>query len=641
MDRQATIRGNEREAGDDSESGWAPRELGPKGWAEREDALRRRGPGAAPGRRSRRGRAASKAAGAQPGRAKGAKSKALSPAGAKAKAPSLAGAKAKVLSPAGAKAKAPSPAGAKAKAPSPAGAKVLRIASVILARAGRAEARQALREAGAGALRASVRGGAGHAAHFLSRLDRVGRDEADFALGLYRDPGLVRFLLARVALPEGRDRAAISLDDPREGPFLVVTRAGHFVTCLGRGMSPGDLPVVPREKLAAALTVASEQRARDRALDERVAEPGGSRRLMTSILERSDCLSREEFVAISAWQPLIAVPLFSLFARTSAELCDDHLALSHALVGRRRRDRSLVPALRSFWKRLWSMGHLLTLATMGDRGWLVDFLAATRESGLEDLSFSWPLARYGVAPLALRGAWAMGRVGKPLVGLYKGVFGATESPLQLFDAALALGAIGLRHAGPRAEIQKMMAKCAARVDLRAGATECASLRDYCSTVGGGYAHVLNAIFGCRPEGLDDYAVAAGRDAFAAAIARRARQPGGGGPGPFASPADVPEDVARAAFLGADGDYANDPGAALLCLTRLGAVARARPEDFYYPAEVLPFVRERWRPERTLDIFARMDRAYGPKLPRRVPKKPGRNEPCPCASGKKFKRCCSA
>ena len=37
----------------------------------------------------------------------------------------------------------------------------------------------------------------------------------------------------RAARQEG---VAISLDDPSEGPFVVVTREGRFVTCLGAGM---------------------------------------------------------------------------------------------------------------------------------------------------------------------------------------------------------------------------------------------------------------------------------------------------------------------------------------------------------------------------------------------------------------------
>ena len=45
-------------------------------------------------------------------------------------------------------------------------------------------------------------------------------------------------MLERVHLPEGDGRVALAIDDAREGPFVIVTRDGHFVTCLGRGHAP-------------------------------------------------------------------------------------------------------------------------------------------------------------------------------------------------------------------------------------------------------------------------------------------------------------------------------------------------------------------------------------------------------------------
>ncbi|KYF83914.1 hypothetical protein BE17_43020 [Sorangium cellulosum] len=56
-------------------------------------------------------------------------------------------------------------------------------------------------------------------------------------------------MLNAATLPERAERVAISLDDPVQGPFLVVTRSGHFVTCLGRSMRAGDLPIVMRAEL--------------------------------------------------------------------------------------------------------------------------------------------------------------------------------------------------------------------------------------------------------------------------------------------------------------------------------------------------------------------------------------------------------
>src|SRR5689334_20727240 len=100
----------------------------------------------------------------------------------------------------------------------------------------------------------------GHAAHFLSRLDRVGAEQADLALRLYRSPGLLGAMLADPALPDaGRapapgasrirgtpraprtgkaepTRVAIAIGEGPHPPHVLVERSGRFVTCLGPGM---------------------------------------------------------------------------------------------------------------------------------------------------------------------------------------------------------------------------------------------------------------------------------------------------------------------------------------------------------------------------------------------------------------------
>jgi hypothetical protein len=88
----------------------------------------------------------------------------------------------------------------------------------------------------------------GHAEHFLSRLDRLASAEVELALELYRDPGLLRAVLQVVKLPDAAERVAISLDDSAAGPYLVVTRDGHFVTCLARGMRPRNAYLPHRRK---------------------------------------------------------------------------------------------------------------------------------------------------------------------------------------------------------------------------------------------------------------------------------------------------------------------------------------------------------------------------------------------------------
>jgi len=84
----------------------------------------------------------------------------------------------------------------------------------------------------------------GHDEHFLRRLDRVADDQVELALTLYRDQELLAEVLGRAALPEGTERLAISLDDPQQGPFVIVTGGGRFVTCLGKGIRVDGEPVL-------------------------------------------------------------------------------------------------------------------------------------------------------------------------------------------------------------------------------------------------------------------------------------------------------------------------------------------------------------------------------------------------------------
>jgi hypothetical protein len=92
----------------------------------------------------------------------------------------------------------------------------------------------------------------GHDHHFLSRLDRVNDESAQLALLFYREPDLLRLVLVSAKIPDGADRVALSLNHHERGPFIIVSREGRFITCLGEGMHLGDRFVVPRRILDAA-----------------------------------------------------------------------------------------------------------------------------------------------------------------------------------------------------------------------------------------------------------------------------------------------------------------------------------------------------------------------------------------------------
>lgn len=171
-----------------------------------------------------------------------------------------------------------------------------------------------------------------HAEHFLTRLDRLPGYEDDLALELYRDPDLLRAVLDAATLPERVERVAISIDDPILGPFLIVTRTGHFVTCLGRGMRTGDLPVVTRGELDAISRKITRLREK-MALAEKLGGERGHARLLRRLVVASDSVSREDFLVVAAWEPLLGSTFLELYLAMGRELA----LQGPLLLGRRSR----------------------------------------------------------------------------------------------------------------------------------------------------------------------------------------------------------------------------------------------------------------------------------------------------------------
>jgi hypothetical protein len=166
---------------------------------------------------------------------------------------------------------------------------------------------------------AGAQAGVQHAEHVLSRFDRLPRSKVDLALELYRTPDLLRAVLDAATLPERVEPVAISIDDPVHGPFLVVTRSGHFVTCLGRGMRVGDLPIVTRAELDAISRKVTWLREK-MALAKQLGGEQGHARLLRRLLVSSDSVSREHFLTVAAWEPLLGPAFLDLYLAMRREL---------------------------------------------------------------------------------------------------------------------------------------------------------------------------------------------------------------------------------------------------------------------------------------------------------------------------------
>jgi len=473
----------------------------------------------------------------------------------------------------------------------------------------------------------------GHAHHFLSRLDRLALPQVELALSLYNDVALLQYILGQTRVPENAERVAISLDDRKEGPFLIVTRDGRFVTCLGTGMSPGEWPIVTRGQLDALSARVSDLRERMEVCRKLVGPKGGAGQIINRIFEAGEELSREDFLAYSALQPLFGVEFLRIHCALSNDLNDARQRILPGL----RKSSKLHPvwhdALRAYDKAFWALGHFTVLAAMSGPALLEDYPEA-RETMLS-APLSWPLTRQGISTLAIKGAWCVGRIGKAYMPTYKRFLDEASTPYKILTSMMGLATLGLRHTRLRAEAQKAITS-----------PSCIDPEDTLAPIAHPYhtavSKTLEVCFEFPEEALARH-LEFGREMC---VAQSAYVPEGS-PHRYARVEDVPEDLALRVTVNTIQNLIDRPHSIKYTLLTMPWVAKAAPEDLYLPRDYIRTFRSRWRPEDTyllLEPFIKAEeRARQLALAEKIEKKnePTRNGPCPCGSGKKYKRCCGA
>lgn len=455
----------------------------------------------------------------------------------------------------------------------------------------------------------------GHQHHFLSRLDRVSREHVELALSLYRDHDLLRFILTSVRLPEGAERVGISLDHPQEGPFLVVTREGRFVTCLGAGMSAGDLPIVTRGQLDGITAKATSHRARNEAREKLFGPDGETGVMIARVMEAGPELSREEFIAVASLQPLLAQFFLISLADTVLAADDSRAALLRIL---RRTDRPKAhnrSLLLTHWRQFWATGHLILLTTMDGRERLGDIGPAGEPV---EAVLTAATIRQGVGVMALKGAWGISKIGRGCLGHYKKLFVEGTLTEELVDALLSLYAIATRHTKLRAEVTKAAARTHKDPDMEP---------------------MRKALYNTAEACVADTGNAAAyqRTAGAAMLAARTAHLPKGSPYRFERPEDVPDALAMTYAANHMDNFLKRLRSVTSLFAMLPWMARAAPEDFYMPADFIKATRIPWSPQETIDLLATEVELR--KQPIERPEGPTRSGPCPCGSGKKYKRCC--
>ncbi len=453
----------------------------------------------------------------------------------------------------------------------------------------------------------------GHDHHFLSRLDRVTRDQVDLALALYRDEEIVKYILA-MAKAEAGTRIAISLDRD-EGPFLVLADDGRFVTCLGRGMSPAGLPRFSRTWLDTTMRAYGQYRDGVARARRRTADQDATGGLLRAVGWRAHNFSREDFAAI---RPLAGVlgTLWLDWVRMSFRTMAN--VFKRALDGYRTGGAELpANALETYWKAIWGSSHAIVLAgCAGD-----DVAARIGSSWKNATSPTVGLCLPDIQVLAVRAAWFAAQHGDVLLPHYDRALRAAEEQGDVYDACAALLAIGVKWPSLRPAVRRVFDESPVRAELE--------------PVRAAHVELAKAMLD-RPALAEEVVIDYGQQ-FASALREDGAEP-------------APPELVRSygivnpadAFVPIVGG--SDPSFRILL--RLAAVCSAAGRD----AEVLflPEADSLRLAKGTSTALARsnIDWLMKSRLDEPPARRPvtrarvGRNEPCPCGSGKKTKRCCA-
>ncbi len=451
----------------------------------------------------------------------------------------------------------------------------------------------------------------GHSAHFLSRLQRLKGDaQLELALALYREPDAVRLAVAGAGAGPDYERIAIALGEGREPPHAIVTRGGAFVTCLGAGMRVRQSHVVPVAEARRAIeTVARLDRTRDR-LELR----GGVDGLFDRLLKAGPRLAREDFEALWALGPILADSILDLHQALHKTLADIRRGVGAR--DRRRRGRATDELMRSYGLGVEAMGHLTLLygtldpdmltGKLGQHGFSIDPLTASVCVLLE------------AGPM-IRGAWLLGHLGPPIEARLRRQWRGAGSFIEAAQAACGLVAIAARHGQYEKTIRNVLADRSAPVYRRKLDTSALDL-------------MMSAVDMAFDEPEATWTIL--RTMW---IESTEFAPGD----PTPTPDEVPMELVGPWMIADGGPLWHeknfDP------LLRLGWMsvwaARQEAADLYLPAEAARMLNMSGDPERARESIRLNQDYFGYKRPARAKAKVGRNDPCPCGSGRKYKRCC--
>ncbi len=463
-------------------------------------------------------------------------------------------------------------------------------------------------------LRRATTAGMAHDHHFLQRLDRVTYEQTQFALALYRDHQLVRLLLDLSEVAAEAERVALALADGGEGPHVVVARSGAFVTCLAKGMTTVGVRIVSRARIDAIIERRADLRERLEVARAFAREGEDEHVFGRRLVVRQNLLTREEIMGASATAPVLVPFLHNPAMKDLGRVMDS--AMTHRRDARKRR---LAPGVVEAHSRLlWFGAHMAMLGGFMGRETLEPVLSRWQPG----VPFSFPTSLMVQKTIVWRGLWCVAQLGDLGLERAMATFATGDFGMNLVDASASLAAIALKSPGLEREVLAFFAPFA----KDGGAERFTTLR---RTLAERATHTLQ-----QRETVLESAYDVGRQRFVNLAAHRldASHP--------AAPRDghCDPDLARTCRLLDDSPVVEDADIDDLFMA-LPLVVGAPMEAFYYPNVVARSVLTLWGRDEVAAHMVQVAGLFadpGPASSAKV----GRNEPCPCGSGKKAKRCCA-
>ena len=458
----------------------------------------------------------------------------------------------------------------------------------------------------------------GHDRHFLSRLDRVSREHVELALGLYRDAELVSHILEHAGVPEGAPRIAVSLGYSEDGPFVIVDRAGHFITCLGVGMLPFSTPIVRRGRLDEIAEHVSKLQDRMR-VAKRLAPGGELGELLKLVTESGDNVSREEIYSLFAVNPIAAPIMLKMMLELSISLQKS----LHRILGIHRVGPEHERLLRLYWESSWACAHLALLCGVQCPEGYPDPLP--KLDGAEPRTWlSRITTAQGLLPGAIRGAWAASIAGERVFEHYERNYREADRKEPIIEAMLVLAAMAMRTPSLMKDAKRVLGQPPGLDGPAAGIWN------------EHHAAMVREIY----EILDDPESASLLDQDARKYVHTC-----GEALPYGSTAhfmwehEVPLTIARPMLGMAPLPILARACDILMGMRLLSWAVRVPGEDLYPPFDYLRGLRCSWSLDRGRELVETTQLSFQRGESVSPPRPPGPNQPCSCGSGKKYKKCC--